>query len=165
MRAVGGPGASAGRERVPAAGPEPLATASLAIQRAARQAHRQADGARRRREVLRRIDGVLDQLETRHIAPGEEADLAPLELAAIVRGLAWVVQGPLPGPVQDAPSSYHLHLALLAWQSDLLDLVVPDRRRRFPDLDSDGDEPLVPAPRSVRRRAAHASGVGGQPDR
>ncbi|HVA20553.1 MAG TPA: hypothetical protein VNN74_00425 [Candidatus Micrarchaeia archaeon] len=162
MTGIGGRRGQPVRERGPDGG-QPLAQASRAIE-AAGPAGRGHGGSKvRPRAVLREIDGVLDTLETWHLEPPPADRSAPQAFGAILGDLEAVADGPLPAPVREAPSSYHLHLALLAWQSDLLDRLLPDRRLRFPDLDSDGDEPLEPAPRSVRRRAqAQAAELAGR---
>ncbi len=142
----------------------PVAAASLAVRRSAQAARRQGTAARRQRAVLREIDAVLDTLETWHLDPRSPEEDLPTAFSAVLGALSRVAEGPLPDSVREAPSSYQLHLALLAWQSDLLDILLPDRRARFPDLDTDGDEPLQPAPRSVRRRAAaQAAGLAPRP--
>lgn len=73
---------------------------------------------------VRTIDTVLDEVEARNLAGIRHIDEA---IRAKVDRLPRVVGVPLPCRVKLARNPRRLHAALLDWQQEVLDTLVPDR--------------------------------------
>lgn len=101
-----------------------------------------------RRHCLNAIDDCLTSLEEMH---ARGAHIARRDgCRKVVAQLTETIRQDPPEDVQSARTSYDLHSALLNWQSGVLDALVPQRRARFPDLNSETDD--WPRPRRRRRR-------------
>jgi len=88
----------------------------------------------RTRQRLAAIDEMLETLESRHLAGDRTFDR--LTRARLSR-LENVVGLPLPRKAVRARNTVRLHAALLDWQENLLDEIVPERQL-YPDVyDSD----------------------------
>ncbi len=137
---------------------EPIARASAEI----RAAHRAAGDGRRAalawRRCLLAIDRCLERLEEAHAATGVTAP------AGLGRGLLAELEATTglhpPAAVRRARDSYRLHDALLTWQSEVLDALVPERSVQYPDLDREPDQGDRPLQR--RRPAGAASAARGR---
>jgi hypothetical protein len=132
------------------------------MERANREIRLALDRSRSRRLVLSRkrrclnaIDDCLTKLEEMH---ARGAQIARRDgCSKVVAQLVNRVGEPPPEGVRTARTSYDLHTALLNWQSAVLDALVPHRRERFPDLNSERDD--WPRPRR-RRRNSRVIGPG-----
>lgn len=88
----------------------------------------------RTRQRLAAIDDMLETLESRHLAGDRTFD--KLTRARLNR-LELAVGLPLPRKAVRARNTVRLHAALLDWQENLLDEIVPERQL-YPDVyDSD----------------------------
>lgn len=111
------------------------------------------EAARSPRHTLNAVDELLTELEELHLA-GRCIGRHSTCRQVVARLAARTGETP-PARVIDARTSYALHVALLDWQSAILDRIVPRRRERFPDLQERDDWPV---PRL--RRVAQRSGRG-----
>jgi hypothetical protein len=89
---------------------------------------RRVDGSRIRRRI-KAIDLLIDQLEERHLTGERSFDRV---LRQRLHCLEDEVGVPLPRKAIRARNTVRLHAALLDWQEDLLDSMVPERQH-FPD--------------------------------
>ncbi|MGH7642870.1 MAG: hypothetical protein ACRENX_07655 [Candidatus Dormibacteria bacterium] len=110
-----------------------------------RQRHTLQSGKRR---CLNAIDDCLTKLEELHAKGTQIARRDGCR--KVVAQLVEATREEPPEAVQSARNSYDLHSALLNWESLVLDVLVPGRRERFPDLNLERDE--WPRPRRRRRR-------------
>ncbi|MHB1501157.1 MAG: hypothetical protein ACYCYK_08350 [Candidatus Dormibacteria bacterium] len=107
--------------------------------------------AGRARALLSAIDGCLNDLEERHLKGQCLGRQRVCHQLVESLSAGWGVTPP--DAVWSARTSFALHAALLDWQSNILDEVVPGRRQRFPDLEVERDDWPIPRIRRTRRRA------------
>ncbi len=103
------------------------------------------------RRCLNVIDECLSRLEDLHLADLPIAKLGGRQ--AVVQALVAQTGDEPPAAVRTAHNSYALHEALLDWEWEVLDALVPRRRELFPDLSKDRDKPR-------RMRRSRRKGLG-----
>jgi hypothetical protein len=97
------------------------------------------------RRCLDVIDACLSRLEDLHLADLPIAKLGGRQ--AVLQALVTQTGEEPPAAVRTARNSYALHEALLDWEWEVLDALVPRRPELFPDSNKDRDKP-----RRMRRR-------------
>lgn len=102
------------------------------------------------RRTLGAVDDVLMELEELHLTGRCIGRHRACQ--QVVAALAAKTGETPPPRVAEARTSYALHVALLDWQSSILDRLIPRRRERFPDL-QERDEWPVPRLRRVGQRS------------
>ncbi len=122
--------------------------ASKAVRTALDASRRDRHSAEERLQTLRAIDRVIDSLEEINLSGHGFDPVAGTALVAVEQ----VTHTELPPAVRNAPTPVDLHDALLDWQEQLLDRVVPGREV-YRGVDAEIDPPDQRRRRRRRRRA------------
>lgn len=96
------------------------------------------------------IDRCLNGLEERHLQGGYIGRQSGCR--SLVEALVSQTSLTPPDPVWEARTSFALHAALLDWESNLMDDLIPMRRQLFPDLEQDCENWPIFRPRRARIR-------------